>query len=198
MFDLGGVVLGSPLHVIAEYEREHGIPAGTLNRMVVANGAAGAWSRYERGELSRSDFLPAFEDECRAVGAPVDAGALLAAIDLVTVPRPEMYEAMTRIKHHGLLVGALTNNFEPLQAPDLTGRFDVVVQSSVEGVRKPDPRIYQVVLDRLAVAADETAYLDDIGANLKPARAMGMTTIRVDDPGAALAALAGVLGFALA
>jgi putative hydrolase of the HAD superfamily len=76
--------------------------------------------------------------------------------------------------------------------------FDVVVESSVEGVRKPDPAIYQLTLDRLGIAAEAAVYLDDLGINLKPARAMGMTTIKVGDPDAALADLAAVLGFALA
>jgi putative hydrolase of the HAD superfamily len=197
VFDLGGVVLGSPLHVIADYEAERGIPLGTLNRVVSGTGPTGSWSRHERGELSVDDFAPAFEAECATAGVTIDARHILASIEQVTRPRPEMYRAIERIRKAGLLVAALTNNFEPLRSPDLTSRFDLVVQSSVEGVRKPDPRIYEIVLERLGEPAPGVAFLDDIGANLKPARALGMTTIKVDDPAEALAELAAVLGFPL-
>ena len=79
--------------------------------------------------------------------------------------------------------------------PDLPNRFDVFVQSWVEGIRKPDPRIYSITCDRLGVDPPECVFLDDIGSNLKPARRMGMTTIKVDDPDRALAELSDVLGF---
>jgi len=197
IFDLGGVVLGSPLRMIAEYETANGIAAGTLNRVVRDSGRRGAWSRYERGESSVADFVAGFEAECRAAGAQIDANVILAGIERVARPRPAMYAAIEAIRNNGLAVAALTNNFAALRAPDLTNRFDVVVQSSLEGVRKPDPRIYEIVLERLAVAARDTVFLDDIGANLKPARAMGMTTIKVDDPEEAIVELARVLGFDL-
>jgi len=197
IFDLGGVVLGSPLHMIAEYERDAGIPPGTINRVVMEAGLDGAWSRYERGELAADDFVPAFEVECRVAGAEVDATLILRRIDEVTRPRPEMYQAIERIREHGLATAALTNNFAPLQAPDLTARFDVVVQSSVEGFRKPQKRIYEIVVERLGIEAKEAVFLDDIGANLKPARAMGMATIKVDDPHEAIVWLSELLGLDL-
>jgi putative hydrolase of the HAD superfamily len=75
--------------------------------------------------------------------------------------------------------------------------FDVVVESAVEGIRKPDPRIYELVCERLDVTADACVFLDDLGVNLKPARAMGMTTIKVVDPNEALAELGGHLGLDL-
>ncbi|HTL87308.1 MAG TPA: HAD-IA family hydrolase, partial [Acidimicrobiia bacterium] len=97
---------------------------------------------------------------------------------------------------------ALTNNWpRPDDAPfpaDGTGLgFDVVVESAVVGLRKPDPRIYELVLRKLGVDAADAVYLDDLGINLKPARAMGMTTIKVTDIDRALAELARVLGFEL-
>ena len=111
----------------------------------------------------------------------------------------------TTIRSRGLKVGALTNNWAPSEpqtdhAPHALGHlgaFDVVVESAVEGLRKPDPRIYELVCERLGVDAAEAVFLDDLGINLKPARAMGMTTIKVVDPDDALAELAAILGFAL-
>jgi putative hydrolase of the HAD superfamily len=200
IFDLGGVVMGSPLHAIAGYERELGIPAGSVNRLVVATGAAGAWSRLERGELRLDEFYPAFDAECAAAGHPLCARTMMERIARAAQPRPRMLAAVRAIRTRGLRTSALTNNWQgdgTRERDWLGALFDVVVESSVEGLRKPDPRIYELALARLGVAAREAVFLDDIGRNLKPARALGMRTIKVDEPDAALAELAGLLGFPL-
>src|SRR2546422_8987404 len=111
LFDLGGVVVGSPLEAIARYEAEQGIPAGFVNRVVVTTGAAGAWSRLERGELTLDAFYPAFERACAAAGHAIDARAMMARVAEVTVPRPAMLEAIRRIRARGLLAAAVTNNW---------------------------------------------------------------------------------------
>ena len=80
----------------------------------------------------------------------------------------------------------------------LSRLFDAVVESSRVGVRKPDPRFYELACERLSIAPDEAVFLDDLGVNLKPARALGMTTIKVVDPDEALAELEAVVGFSLA
>ena len=201
IFDLGGVVMGSPLQAIARYERELGIPAGFVNRLVVESGPGGAWSRLERGELTLDAFFPAFDGECAAAGQVISARVMMERIAVESSPRPAMLAAIRRIRARGLATAALTNNWiggEGSGARDwLAELFDVVVESSAVGLRKPDPRIYALVLERLRVAAAEAIFLDDIGGNLKPARALGMTTIKVEDPVQALAELADVLGFAL-
>jgi putative hydrolase of the HAD superfamily len=199
IFDLGGVVLGSPLHAIAAYEREAGIPAGFINRVVVATGAGGAWSRLERGELTLNAFFPAFERDCAAAGQAIDARPLMVRVAAVIEPRPAMLEAIRRIRAHGLQAAALTNNWlhEDGDSEALRVHFDVFVESAVEGLRKPDPRIFDLACTRLGVTAAEAVFLDDIGTNLKAARSLGMTTIKVIEPEAALAELEGVLGFAL-
>jgi len=203
IFDLGGVVMGSPLHAIAAYERDLGIPAGFVNRLVVAGGAAGAWSRLERGELTLEAFFPAFDRECAEAGHTISARAMMERIAAAAVPRPAMLEAIRCIRGRGLSTAALTNNWvgeDRAAGPErgwLGEHFDVVVESSAVGLRKPDPRIYTLVLQRLRVDAAEAIFLDDIGGNLKPARGLGLTTIKVDDPGSALAALSTCLGFPL-
>lgn len=199
LFDLGGVVVGSPLEAIARYEAERGIPAGFVNRVVVATGAAGAWSRLERGELTLETFYPAFEQDCAAAGQRVDARAMMADVAEVTVPRPAMLEAIRRIRARGLLVAAVTNNWitEDEGTGALRPHFDAFVESAVAGVRKPDPRIYELACTALGVAPSEAVMLDDIGANLKTARSLGMATIRVADPHAALRELETLLGFPL-
>ena len=199
IFDVGGVIVGSPLDAIAEYEREHGIPAGLINRVVVTTGAAGAWPRLERGELSLEDFYPAFDADCARGGCPISARDLMIRVAAATVVRPAMLDAIARIRAQGLLVAVITNNWitEDGGTDALRDHFDVFIESAVVGVRKPDPVIFHLACDRAGITPAEAIFLDDIGANLKTARALGMTTIKVADPDAALAELEGLLGFPL-
>ncbi len=199
IFDLGGVVLGSPLAAIAGFEREHGIPAGFVNRVVVESGPGGAWSRLERGELELERFYADFEVDCARAGHGVAARAMMERIAAGSAPRPAMLAAVARIRERGLKAAALTNNWsgEGDGTRALRGHFDVFVESCVLGLRKPDPRIYRHTLAALGVGAGETAFLDDIGRNLKPARELGLATIKVDDPDRALAELEELVGFPL-
>jgi putative hydrolase of the HAD superfamily len=200
IFDLGGVVMGSPLHAIAAYERELAIPSGFVNRHVVATGAAGAWSQLERGEVTLDAFYPLFDAECAAAGHALSARAMMERIAIAAQPRPRMLTAIRSIRARGLRTAALTNNWlgDGTRQRDWLGEvFEVVIESAVEGLRKPDPRIYQIALARLGVAAAETVFLDDIGRNLKPARELGMSTIKVEDEAQALGELAQALGFSL-
>jgi putative hydrolase of the HAD superfamily len=199
VFDLGGVVMDSPLHAIARYERDHGLTANAINRAIVAAGDQGSWSRLERGELSLPDFFAAFEADCRTHGVELRGAGVMAYIAQAGVPRPAMIEAIRRIRAHDLRVAALTNNWvtdevRPGRA-ELRELFHVFIESSVVGLRKPDPRIYELTCRQLGVAPTRTVFLDDIGGNLKAARALGMTTIKVEDPRVALRELGVVLGF---
>lgn len=199
LFDLGGVVVGSPLHAIAAYERELGIPPGSVNRVVMETGATGAWARLERGELTLEPFYEAFDRECAAAGCALSARTLMARVAAATAPCPAMLTAIRRIRDRGLRAAAVTNNWiaEETNAGSLRDHFDLVVESALEGIRKPDPRIFTLTCERLAIKPPEAVFLDDIGMNLKAARALGMTTIKVEDPERALDALEEVLGFAL-
>ena len=198
VFDIGGVVQDSPLHAIARYEREHGIAANAINRVVVTAGEQGAWARLERGELTVQTFFAPFEADCRAQGITIDGRHLMATIAEASVPRPRMLEAIQRIRTAGLRVAALTNNWiTDTPRPRLDAHFDIFVESAVVGLRKPDPRIYSLVCGQLGVPPARVAFLDDIGRNLKPARALGMATIKVDDPDQALRELGALLGLDL-
>jgi putative hydrolase of the HAD superfamily len=203
LFDMGGVVMDSPLHAIARYERERGLPPSSINRAIAAAGEAGAWARLERGELTVATFCAPFEADCRAHGIEVSGVAVMEAIAGAGVARPVMLEAIRRLRAHGLRVGALTNNWRRDGPEDdviphaLRAHFDAFVESRAVGLRKPDPAIYVLACRELGVAPARTAFLDDIGANLKPARALGMTTIKVDEPAAALRELGTLLGLDL-
>jgi len=202
VFDIGGVVQDSPLHAIARYERERGLPPNAIDRVVVAAGEEGAWARLERGELTVQSFCAPFEADCRARGVAIDGRVLMERISEAGVPRPRMLEAIRRLRAAGLRVAALTNNWvaetpgatasETMKAR-LTAHFDVFVESAVVGLRKPDPRIYALVCDKLGLPPARVAFLDDIGRNLKPARELGMATIKVDDPEQALRELGALL-----
>jgi putative hydrolase of the HAD superfamily len=199
IFDLGGVVLGSPLQAIARFEQEQGLPQGLVNRVVVQTGQEGAWARLERGELALPHFLSAFEAECSEAGHRLRAADLMAAIGSESAPREAMLEAVRRIRVRGLVAAALTNNWvgDGEGTSVLRAHFDAFFESSLLGLRKPDPRIYTHACGELGVPPEEAIFLDDIGRNLKPARALGMTTVKVADPSEALGVLEDLLGFTL-
>jgi putative hydrolase of the HAD superfamily len=197
IFDLGGVVLDSPLHEIARFERDHGIDPGLINETVMRSGAGGAWAAHERGELDRPAFVSAFEGELATVGVEVDVGDLLRRVDSMIRPRPAMVRAVGLVRAAGWVTAALTNNWTPFPDDEFRRSFDVFVESVVEGVRKPERAMYELCLDRMRCSPGDVVMLDDLGSNLKPARAMGMRTIKVSDPIGALVELGDMLGVSL-
>ena len=205
VFDLGGVITESPMHAFAAYEASAGLPSGLIRRLNSTNPDSNAWARYERSELDVAGFSAAFEAEALAAGYRVDASRVLAA--LAGEVRPEMVTALEVLRGAGFPLGLLSNNVAPMERTgrlgELLGLFDAVVESSVEGVRKPEPEIYDRALVRLssavgrALAPADCAYLDDLGINLKPARALGFRTIKVVEPADALAELSELTGLDL-
>ena len=208
LFDLGGVVLGSPLQAIRDYEAELGLERNAINRVASETAPTGAWSRLERGEIELGEFYPAFEADCLAAGHAMDARVMMHRISGATEPRPTMLSAIERLRAANFRVGALTNNWAHTEdsgpqaaktdgTRELRGHFDVFIESSVEGLRKPDPAIYHLACERLGKRPEEVVFLDDIGGNLKAARALGMATIKVEAPERALAELTEIVGIDL-
>ncbi len=200
VFDVGGVVTGSPLHAIQAYEHDLGLERNAINRAIVAAGETGAWSRLERGELELAAFFAVFEADMRAHGLDVNGRRMFEYMAEASVPRPSMLAAIRSLRARGLRVAALTNNWRSEaegEARPFAEWFEVVVESSVVGLRKPDPRIYRLVCSELGVEPAEAVFLDDIGRNLKAARALGMATIKVEEPVAALRDLGKLLGLDL-
>jgi putative hydrolase of the HAD superfamily len=199
LWDFGGVLSSSPFEAFARYEAEHGLPRGFIRSVNATDPDSNAWARLERNELDLDGFDAAFASESAALGHRVagrDVLGLLAG-DL----RPEMIRAVRRCRTHGLRTALLTNNVVAMDGWEagvaLDELFDVVVESSKAGVRKPDRAAYDLVLGALGVPAEEVVFLDDLGINLKPARAMGMTTVKVSDPEQALSELEAALGLPL-
>ena len=200
LWDFGGVILSSPFEAFARYERERGLPEGFLRRLNATNPDTNAWARLERSEVDLQGFAELYEAEAAEAGHRIDAGAVLALLSGEV--RPAMVQALRRIRDEGLAQACLTNNVAGTEAvrPELAevmALFDTVLESSKLGVRKPDPRFYDLALEAVSVAPAEAVFLDDLGVNLKPARALGIRTIKVVDPTEALAELQGVLGFDL-
>jgi putative hydrolase of the HAD superfamily len=204
IFDFGGVLTTSPFEAFARFERERGLPADIIRRTNAANHLENAWAKFERAEVDIEAFDQLFADESRALGAEVrgkDVLPLLAG-DL----RPEMVAALERIGDN-FKTGCITNNLPANAIGSAAGRtlyiaevmalFDHVVESAKIGLRKPDPRIYQMMVEMLQVDPKNCVYLDDLGINLKPARAMGMTTIKVVSGKQAIAELEAATGLKL-
>jgi putative hydrolase of the HAD superfamily len=204
IFDFGGVILTSPFEAFARYESDTGLPDGFLRRLNATEPDTNAWAQLERNHVDWAGFADLYEAEARAAGHEIDGRAVLAR--LAGEVRPAMVEALRRC-HDRLKTALLTNNFV---VPDAGGEglpegamagladlFDVVIESSKAGVRKPDIAIYELVCRELGIEPREAVFLDDLGANLKPARTMGMTTIKVDDPDEAITELERVVGFPL-
>ena len=206
LWDVGGVIFSSPFEAFARYERDTGLTADFIRTLNATNSDANAWAKLERGAVGLEEFCDLFEAEARAAGAELDAREVIACLsgDI----RPEMLEAVRRCRANGLKTAMLTNNFVGIPrpgdgpategyTPELAALFDVVIESSRVGVRKPDPRFYEMACKELDIEPHEAVFLDDLGVNLKPAKAMGMTTIKVISPEQALADLEAVLGIEL-
>ena len=197
-FDIGGVLTSGPWESFARYERESDLPDGLIRRINSTNPDANAWARFEKGEVDVAGFAEAFRAEALAMGFDLDPHAILASLRGETCV--EMVEA-ARFCRSRYKTAALTNNFVPTGASErqgisglFDGLFDAVIESSKVGLRKPDRRFYEMACATVAVEPTEAVFLDDLGINLKPARAMGMYTIKVVDPRDAVAELYSVLG----
>ena len=207
LWDFGGVILSSPFEAFKTYEREANLPEDFIRGLNARNPDTNAWAKMERSEVPLQDFVSLFEAEALEQGHKIDGWRVLRSIsgDI----RPQMVEALRRCKKH-FRVACITNNMKSGEGPGMARSpdkakavaevmtlFEHVFESSRLGWRKPDPRIYRHACDQLSVAPEHCIYLDDLGINLKPARAMGMRTIKVGDPDVAIAELEAMVGIAL-
>jgi putative hydrolase of the HAD superfamily len=209
IWDFGGVILTSPFEAFARYEHELGLPEGLIRQVNATNPDANAWAKLERAEVSVAGFAKLFEAEARALSdhpAVTDVSGSRIVELLAGEIRPQMVEALRRCRAAGLPIACLTNNISGAgtgdderraMVADVMALFDHVVESSKIGARKPEPAAYLATCELLGVEPAACVFLDDLGINLKPARALGMTTIKVIDPDDALDELSTVLGFPL-
>jgi putative hydrolase of the HAD superfamily len=208
LWDFGGVLTTSPFEAFCRFEDAHGLPEGFIRRVNSVNPNDNAWARFERGEVPLAQFDAAFLEESGAAGHPVSGAAVIQL--LYGDVRPAMVEALRCCSEH-YLTACLTNNINTgvghglpaseeraAEVQRILALFDVVIESCKVGARKPEPRFCRMALDALGIEPSQAVYLDDLGVNLKPARAMGMATIKVQSEAQALTELAHLLALPLA
>ena len=189
IWDFGGVFTSSPFEAFTRYEEQSGLPQDFVRSVNAVNIQENAWAKLERSEVTADEFDTLFRNESRALGHEVPGKDILGLLSGDV--RPAVVEALKICKQH-VKVGCITNNApvgkgagmssdakKAAQVSEIMEQFDHVIESSKLGIRKPDPRIYALMCEALDVDPARCVYLDDLGINLKPARAMGMHTIKV-------------------
>jgi putative hydrolase of the HAD superfamily len=208
IFDFGGVITSSPFESFNRLEAERGLPKDFIRRVNATNPENNAWAKFERAEIDADGFDALFAAEAEALGHALDGASVIAC--LAGDVRPYMVAALDRLKEEGFGIGCITNNVKAgrgaamarseekaLQIEAIMARFDHVIESSKAGVRKPDPRIYEMMCEALSVQPQACIYLDDLGINCKPAAMLGMHAIKVTSGEQALADLEAAVGCAL-
>lgn len=199
LWDFGGVILSSPFEAFNRYEAANGLPTDFIRSVNATNPDANAWALLERNDVGPDEFDALFADESEALGHRI-AGADVLGL-LSGEVRPEMVMALDRVIRAGYRTACLTNNVvggeQRMEVGDVMVMFDHVVESSKVGCRKPEPRFYEIACELVGVEPSECVFLDDLGINLKPAKAMGMTTIKVGAAEPAITELESVLGISL-
>ena len=203
LWDFGGVLTSSPFEAFNRYEKEHGIPKDFIRGVNAVNPTTNAWAQFESSVLSLDEFDAAFEVEAHAAGHSIPGREIIALLGGVV--RPRMVDVLKRCKAN-YKVACITNNVRAGKGPtmakspelaaqvaDVMALFEHVVESSKEGIRKPNPRIYELACEKLEIAPQQAVYLDDLGINLKPARALGMQTIKVVSEAQAIEDLGNIL-----
>ena len=192
LWDFGGVFTSSPFEAFERYEQANGLPKDFIRAVNSTKPDTNAWAKLEANEISREEFNGLFRVESAELGHPVNGSEVLELLSGQL--RPRMVTTLAKCKQY-FKVGCITNNMKPVN-PDqntpatrqftetgpIMEMFDVIIESSIEGVRKPNPEIYKIACARLEVLPKNCVFLDDLGINLKPARSMGMTTIKVVEP----------------
>ncbi len=208
IFDFGGVITASPFEAFNRLEDERGLPRDFVRRINATNPDSNAWALFERAEIDAAGFNELFAAEARAAGHELDGASVLAVLSGSI--RPAMVSALDRLKEAGYRLACITNNVPAGHGAGMArsgdakdayeqvfARFEHVIESSKAGVRKPDPRIYQMMCDHLGLGPQVCVYLDDLGINCKPAAQLGMAAIKVSNGEQALADLGALLGLDL-
>jgi epoxide hydrolase-like predicted phosphatase len=194
--DFGGVLTTPLINSFAAYQRESGIDLGDLGKAMATvmeeDGGRHPLFELEKGNMTEDEFTRRLGD---ALGKPLDS--MRATYFENLHPNEPMIELMRELRDGGLRMALLTNNvreWEPLwraKLPDVDEIFEVVVDSAFVGMRKPEPEIYTLTLERLGggIGPGECLFLDDIEVNCEAAEALGMTAVHFRDNDQAIAEL---------
>jgi epoxide hydrolase-like predicted phosphatase len=204
--DFGGVLTTPLIECFVAYQRESGVQLEELGvamlRVMEKNDGRHPLFELEKGAMSEDDFVRQIGAE---LGRELDTMREVYFANLH--PNEPMIEYLRGVRDAGgVRLGLLTNNvreWEPLwraKLPDVDELFEVVVDSAFVGMRKPDPRIYELTLERMGggLRFEECAFLDDIEVNCDAARELGMVAVHFRDNDQAIAELDVVLGRAAA
>jgi putative hydrolase of the HAD superfamily len=201
LFDIGGVLTHSPVTRIKQFCAEEGICDEV--RTAIFGPEDGPWSRFERSQLTRDEFGEEFTRHIANCNTKTTGPVFMEWFFQGFGERPEMVGVVKHLRGK-VKLGAITNNVsrdEPAQQRtsgiDLPSLFEVVVESAIVGYRKPEPEIFRIACEQLGIEPPEAVFLDDLGANLKGARVLGMHTIKVDDTLSAIDELEAALGIPL-
>lgn len=188
-WDFGGVITTSPFDSFNTYEATNNLDKDFIRKVNSTNPDINAWAKLERNEIDIVEFNDLFFSESSSLGHGVYGIEVIKLLQGQL--RPEMIKALKAIQGN-LVQACLTNN---IVSPETTlsdenvsiagkndevmSLFDFVIASSEQNVRKPDPAFYHLALKEAKVDPEEAVFLDDLGINLKPAKALGMHTIKV-------------------
>ena len=189
-WDFGGVITSSPFEAFNKFEIDNNLPADFLRQVNSTNPNDNAWAKLERSEVNLEEFDLLFEEESNNLGHAVKGKEVIALLQGQI--RPEMVKALQRIRGN-LIQACLTNNIRSLKEEafeegnvSVSGKhdvimdlFDFVIESSKVNLRKPDPAFYKMACEKASIEPSEAVFLDDLGINLKPAKNLGMETIKV-------------------
>ena len=189
-WDFGGVITSSPFEAFNKYEKDNNLPSDFLRKVNSTNPDDNAWAKLERSEVNLDEFDLLFEKESKTLGYAIKGKEVIALLQGQV--RPEMVKALRTIKGN-LIQACLTNNIQSLKEEafdkenvsvagkhdEIMGLFDFVIESSKVNLRKPDPAFYKMACEKAKIEPSEAVFLDDLGINLKPARILGMETIKV-------------------
>jgi putative hydrolase of the HAD superfamily len=208
IWDFGGVITSSPFEAFNRYEESHDLPKDFIRSINARDPDRNAWAQFERNEISPAEFDTLFASEAAALGHSVPGRDILAC--LAGNIRPEMVAVLNGLKSRGYKIACITNNVQTgsgagmartetaaTEIAAIMALFDHVIESSKVGIRKPDPEIYRMACAAIAVDPAQAVFLDDLGINLKPARQLGMQTIKVLSAAQAISDLEAILGHTL-
>ena len=208
IWDFGGVITSSPFEAFARFETANELPKDFIRSINATNPDTNAWALFERSEIDADAFDAEFQAEAAARGHSVRGAEVLAL--LAGDIRPEMVAVLQRLIDEDYKIGCITNNVKTGSGAGMARSmekaaavegvmelFSHVIESSKVGIRKPDPEIYKMACTALDVRPERAVFLDDLGVNLKPARALGMATIKVSGAEQAISELEILLGHPL-
>ena len=186
IWDFGGVITSSPFEAFNQFEEANGLPKDIIRTINSENPDTNAWAKFESNSITIDVFNDLFLKEAKAKGFDIKGRDIIKL--LKGSIRKNMVSFLRELKSDFKL-GCITNNVKSSseenndnETKEAMSLFDHVIESSIVGIRKPNPEIYMMSCDALNVSPDQCIYLDDLGINLKPAKELGMTTIKVIHP----------------